>query len=60
MIDKSPRKKTKVAAQNAVEYPCDAPPSNQYLSSEINAKRESIFSALFSLVFEHHVKFPFC
>ena len=52
MIDKSPRKKTKIAAQNAVEYPCDAPPSNQCLSSEINAKRESIFSALFSLVFE--------
>ena len=42
---------TKSAVQNAVENPCDAPPSNQCLSSEINAKREII---------EHHVKFPCC
>ena len=33
---------TKSAVQNAVENPCDAPPSNQRLTSEINAKRKII------------------
>ena len=58
MVDKSPRKMTKSAAQNAVEYLCDTPLSNQCQKS--TQKGEHFFSALFSLVFELRVKFPCC